>query len=119
VLPPPETSDSIKATGVFSGADRRIASRHFKGGEATAVFGGVRLDLRDALVETKPAIIDVTAVFGGVEVFAPADWRVDFDTNAVFGGTTDERRGGYPTRDGPPDLVITGDAVFDGVAVKG
>jgi hypothetical protein len=114
-----DTSDSVKATAVFSAADRRIASHHFKGAEATAVFGGVRLDLRDAVVESKPAVIDVTAVFGGVEVFAPTDWRVDFETNAVFGGATDERPAGHPSPDGPPDLVITGNAVFGGVAVKG
>ncbi|MBM3926459.1 MAG: hypothetical protein FJ320_10860 [SAR202 cluster bacterium] len=87
-----ESGDAVKATAVFSGTSRRISSQHFKGGDATAVFGGVELDLRNAVIESKPAVLNVTA---------------------------DERKDGHPAPDGPqPDLLITGTAVFGGVAVK-
>lgn len=112
------SADQPNITAIFSGASRRISSRSFKGAKLTAIFGGIQLDLREAIIETSPAILDVTAVFGGVGIKVPRDWSVEFQTSAVLGGIGDERKQGEPASGAAPHLLITGTAVFGGVSVK-
>jgi predicted membrane protein len=112
------SAEQPKITAVFSGASRRISSKSFKGAKLAAVFGGIQLDLREAIIETSPAILDVTAVFGGIEIKVPRDWSVEFQTSAALGGTNDERKPGEPVSGTAPRLLITGTTVFGGVSVK-
>ncbi len=101
----------------FSGVSRRITSKAYRGGRASASFGGVELDLRDAIVQDPPAVVTVRAFFGGVELRVPSDWNVILDVSAMFGGTSDERE--RPSFiDDQPKLVIRGSAMFGGVTVK-
>ncbi|MBI4337488.1 MAG: hypothetical protein HY683_06640 [Chloroflexi bacterium] len=116
----PVGADMLDIVAVFGGASRTISSKDFRGGKVTAIFGGVDLDLRDAAVQTPPAVVDVTAVMGGVEIKVPPDWKVQIDASAVFGGTSEERkRSEAAPSGGPPQLVVTGTIAFGGVSIKG
>lgn len=100
---------------VFSG--RRIAStadplRH---GSATAVFGGVEIDLAAARIDER-ATLEVVALFGGVDVEVPPGWRVELDGPAIFGGL--ENHVATPVDGAAPTLHITATAIFGGVDVK-
>jgi predicted membrane protein len=111
--------DTVRAFAMFSGADRRVTSQSFVGGEGTAVFGGVDIDLSDAAVREPPARINATALFGGIDIIVPEDWIVQMDVFGFFGGSGDER----PTRTKPDykqaaDLIVTGTAMFGGVGIK-
>lgn len=108
---------SFVHTDVFGGGDRRYDSEVFKGGQMTAIFGGGKLDLKQAKLPPEGASLDVTAIFGGYEVFVPADWRVDLRTTAIFGGASDERRAAVPQSG--PALTVTGTVLFGGLSVKG
>lgn len=101
---------------VFGGNERRVASKAFEGADLTALFGGVELDLRDAAVPNPPARVAATALFGGVEVVVPRDWRVEVDVLPVLGAATDERPR-RPEEHETVDLVVTGFAAFGGVTV--
>ncbi|MFA9424961.1 hypothetical protein [Natronorubrum sp. A-ect3] len=112
-----EVSDAfVTAVGLFGGADRRVTTDGFVGGELTAVFGGVDLDLRDATVSDRPARVNATAVFGGVDVRVPTDWNVQVDVLPIFGGAEDERPRRAEEHDSV-DLVVTGFAAFGGITV--
>ncbi|SIS06678.1 LiaF transmembrane domain-containing protein [Natronorubrum thiooxidans] len=112
-----EVSDAfVTAVGLFGGADRRVTTAGFAGGELTAVFGGVDLDLRDATVSDRPARVNATAVFGGVDVRVPTDWNVQVDVLPIFGGAEDERPRRAEEHDSV-DLVVTGFAAFGGITV--
>jgi hypothetical protein len=52
-----------------SGTDTRI----FTAGQATAIFGAARFDLRNASMTVDEARIDVNVVFGEVEVRVPGN----------------------------------------------
>jgi hypothetical protein len=52
-------------TAVFSGQDVRITDEFF-GANLTAVFGGVDLDLREAVIK-QDVVINGMVVFGGVD----------------------------------------------------
>jgi len=106
---------------VFGGAERRVESQNFEGGKVEAVFGGMELDLSGAAITSpdRRAILEVNAVFGGIEIRVPRTWRVEKKGSAVFGGFDDKT---FPPRPEPgvepPTLVIRGAAVFGGIEVK-
>jgi predicted membrane protein len=115
-------TNSMNATSVFGGIERRIGVRDFKYGSVSAVFGGVELDFRNAEMEGEEAVIDINVIFGGVEIRVPDHWRVEARNQTLFGGYTDETRGtgNTPGTDVPANktLVISGQVLFGGIEVK-
>lgn len=114
----PERIDAgwIDGIAIFGGQNQRSTADTFIGGDVSAVFGGYELDLRDAEVAERPARINAMALFGGVEVIVPREWRVQVDVLPIFGAASDER----PRREEEHeevDLVVTGFAAFGGVTV--
>ncbi len=59
---------TLDAFAIFSGLDRRVDSPDFRGGKATAVMGGIDLDLRAAGLAEGTAAIDLSVVMGGITV---------------------------------------------------
>ncbi|MDD2339596.1 MAG: hypothetical protein PHG79_04880, partial [Methanosarcina sp.] len=57
-------SGNIDLFAIFSGLNRASNSKNFRGGDITAVFGGVDLDLRDSNIEETPAKINIVSIFG-------------------------------------------------------
>jgi predicted membrane protein len=112
------TESEFSVTNVFSGSRRNVESPDFRGGEIVSIFGGVRLDLRRAKMTVDEAVIDVNAVFGGVEIRVPEYWNVEARGAGVFGGFDDKTI--HPRTDvnvKTPQLVVTGAAVFGGVSI--
>jgi predicted membrane protein len=109
-------SDFLTSVAVFGGRDERSTSRAFHGADLTAAFGGVELDLRDAVVEHPPATINASALFGGVDLIVPREWNVRVDVLPLFGAAEDERPRREEEHD-EVDLVVTGFALFGGVSV--
>jgi hypothetical protein len=88
----------------------------FKGGSAMAVFGGCEIDLRHAVLpEGGAAIVDVFAMFGGIEIRVPDDWQVVNRGNAILGAFENKSR---PLPGSSRRLVVTGTAIMGGVEVK-
>lgn len=115
---PAATDSSLGAWAIFSSVKRKVDSQDFKGGEAVAIFGEVRIDLRKAAIAGEQAVIDVNALFGGVDIRVPENWSVVMKGAGVFGAFEDKT---IPPRVDPgvkpPQLVITGTAVFGATKV--
>jgi predicted membrane protein len=106
----------LNAVAVFGGCERRIAGQNFQGGRATAVFGGIELDFRDADMDSE-AILEINCVFGGVEIRVPETWHVHSRSLPVFGGYEDKTR--QPNNPGKTKtLIVTGMVVFGGIEIK-
>lgn len=111
--------DHLSEWAVFGGTRRRVNSQDFQGGEAFAMFGGVEIDLRPAATTREEVLIEVNAIFGGVEVRVPESWDVLVRGAGIFGGYEDETMDSRVATDGKrPRLVVNGFAVFGGVTVK-
>ena len=104
-------------TAIFGDADQRISEQDFRRGQCTAVFGACKIDLRDAQIQGREAVLETYAIFGGVEIRVPQDWEVVNRSIAVFGGIDDHRRE-PPSGPGTKTLILNGAAVFGGVTVK-
>jgi predicted membrane protein len=106
----------LNAVAVFGGCERRVATANFQGGRATAVFGGIELDLRDADMEAE-AILEINCIFGGGEIRVPESWHVHSRSLPVFGGYEDKTR--QPANPGKTKtLIVTGMVVFGGIEIK-
>lgn len=108
--------DKVTGFAVLGGSSRKSASQDFKGGDFTAIMGGCEVDLRNARIGDGPAVIDVFAFWGGVEIKVPPDWAVDGQVTAILGGF--ENRTGTGQVDPSQHLVIRGLAMMGGVDVR-
>lgn len=99
----------------FSGQTIDFNDEEFKGCYISAVFGGVKCDLKNAIIK-KDVVIDVNSIFGGVDILVPEDVNVKISSTAIFGGVSDERKN--KTNDGKHTIYINATAMFGGVEIK-
>ena len=113
------TASALFETAIFSGGKRRLVVPDFRGGKVDAVFGGFEIDLRNCDIAGDSAVLELNAVFGGVEVRVPEHWIVVCKGAGVFGAFSDETR--HPDPNQVPNrkqLILKGGAVFGGVVIK-
>ena len=107
-----ENKDEYYAT--FSGQRLNFTGDEFKGASANAIFGGVDVDLRNANI-TQDQIINVTVVFGGIDILVPNNVNVKVVSNSIFGGV-DNKVKSY--NENLPTIYIKAFCLFGGVEVK-
>ncbi len=108
----------VDSTAIFSGSRRQPqGGQPFKGGNLTAIFGGVELDLRAAEPSPEPMTLDVFVLFGGGEIRVPPGWAVDIRTTSIFGGVANKIYEAPPAA-GAPRLILTGSVFFGGFEVR-
>ena len=112
-----QNPDSDKMIAIFGGVTRSGRWRVRKNIQALALFGGMDLDLRNAIFEAPVVEISGFWCFGGLDIKVPEGIDVRDQTAGVFGGT-DIRDIGDPAP-GAPTLVIKGMTLFGGVSVRG
>jgi predicted membrane protein len=110
-----DANDTVSALAVLSGVNRGNNSRAFKGGDLTAVMGGCEIDLREATIEGE-AVLDVFAMWGGIEIRVPESWTVVGRVTPLLGGFDDKTRPPQPVS--TQRLVIRGVVIMGGVEVK-
>lgn len=108
--------DSIDSFVLFSGLETNNQSQEFKGGKGTAVFGAIELDLREAKLYNNEGYMELTSIFGGIEVFVPMGWRVEMSGVPIFGAWSNKTR--LTSDSNAPILRIKCVVVFGGIDVK-
>jgi hypothetical protein len=111
---------TFTAVAVFSGCERRYTGQHFQGGTVTSIFGGVELDFRDADMDDE-AILDVSCIFGGVEIRVPETWYVLPRSVPIFGGLEDKTHQNKIDDSAGAKrktLIVTGQVIFGGVDIR-
>ena len=97
----------------FSGCDLNYDGKVFEGAELTSVFGGVKCDLRKAIIE-KDCAIEVCAIFGGIDVLVPDHVNVKVNSTSIFGGVSN-KTAAHPNA---PTVYVSGTCMFGGVDIK-
>jgi predicted membrane protein len=108
----------IDEANVFSGSHRVIPPCEFKGGKISNVFGGSKIDLTKTTLAPGENLLEISCVFGGVEIIVPLDWNVQIHVSSVMGAFSDKRNFINNTLDHSRCLIIKGSAVFGGGEVK-
>lgn len=97
----------------FSGCNLNYDGEVFEGAELTAVFGGVKCDLRNAVID-KNCGIQVSAIFGGIDILVPDNINVKVNSNCIFGGISNKTA----VHKTAPTIYINGTCMFGGVEIK-
>ena len=112
-------SDYVDELSVFSGSERIITSKEFKGGKMTSIFGGTSLNLVNSDLAQGTNILDVFVLFGGTDIVVPSDMNVKVNVTAIFGGFSDDRKMiAENENNNGKELVIKGLVLFGGGEVK-
>lgn len=99
----------------FSGQDLIYDGELFDGAELTAVFGGLKCDIRNAIIENDCAI-SATAIFGGIDILVPDNVNIKINSNSIFGGVSDKNH--HSPIQGAPTVYINATCMFGGVDIK-
>ncbi len=109
--------DTLSRQVTFSGAQYRVESQAWKGGELGVTLGGVELDLRNARLEPEGAQLDVHVLMGGLDIRVPDTWQVSCDVAPMFGSAEDGTRSTQGSTNAPR-LRVTGSVTLGGVNIR-
>lgn len=99
----------------FSNQVVDFSGETFRGTTLSAVFGGVKCDLRNAHIEENQ-VINGTSIFGGIDIYVPDDVKVKIKSTSIFGGVTDKKK--HSTDETAKIIYINATCVFGGVEIK-
>jgi len=99
----------------FGNQNIEISNEVFNGCELTAVFGSVKCDLKDAIIEEN-IVIDANAIFGGITIYTPENINIKVVSTPIFGGVSDKRQ--IKTKDSKLTIYINATCVFGGIEIK-
>lgn len=83
--------------------------------QAAAVMGGCEIDLRSMKRGDAPPVIDVFALWGGIEITIPEGWGLDNRVTPLLAGVEDKTA---PPAPDAPRVVLSGTLVMGGVEVR-
>lgn len=110
-----EESDELALVAIFDGIELENGSQAFRGGSLLTWFGGIDLDLRQARLAPR-ARLRAHALWGGIAVRVPTEWRVESHARALAGGVASDPSSGEDAD--APVLVLEGFALLGGIAVS-
>ena len=99
----------------FSGQKMNYTNEVFDGAELNAIFGGIECDLRNAVIE-KNAVINVSCVFGGIDILVPDNVNIKVSSSSIFGGISNKKHSNSDKN--AVTLYINGNCMFGGVDIK-
>ena len=112
-------ADAVDHWVIFGGVEESLTSQRFTGGNATVVFGGAEIDLRKAALAEGDVTLNLSVIFGGIEVKVPETWQVVVDGTAILGGVEDKTGGArQEAMQSQPRLHIRAVAIFGGVEIS-
>ena len=112
------TSDEFVLAVYFGGAERASTAGSLRRGVVRVCCGGVDLDLRGAVLDPGGATLELSPLWGGVNVRVPRTWRVIVDDRSTLGGVDAHVTPHAELPDDAPVLRVAASARLGGVALK-
>lgn len=113
--PAGDPNATMSVMAIMGGVTRGNNSRAFRGADVLAFMGGCELDLRKAAINGE-AVIDVFAMWGGIEIRVPEDWTVVSHIMPLMAGVDDKTR--PPQTATAHRLTLRGFILMAGVEIK-
>ena len=108
--------DYIEESVLLSGIEKNIQSQNLKGGKISSTLGSIELDLRESNLHDGEATLDIDVVLGGVELYLPEDWKVEYKGSPTLGGIDIRKRDNL--RPDSPVLKINYSILMGGIDIK-
>ena len=111
-------SDEFELAAYFGGAERTSTATSLRRGVVRVCCGGVDLDLRGAVLDPEGATLELSPLWGGINVRVPRTWRVIVDDRSTLGGVDARVTPPAELPDDAPVLHVVASARLGGVALK-
>lgn len=102
-------------TATFSGQNLNFDGEEFKGSNLNAIFGGIKLDLRKAIIN-EDIVINASSIFGGIDIYIPDNCKVKIKSNSIFGGVSNNKK--CNVDENSYTIYINASCMFGGVEIK-
>jgi hypothetical protein len=110
------TGPRIEVSAFMAGSQRKIVSREFSTADVNAVLAGTTLDFRPSKLANARGVVDVFAMWGGIDLIIPPEWRVVSEVTPILGVFQDETV--VPADPDAPTLVVRGTIMMGGIEVR-
>ena len=110
--------DVVDSFVMFGSVGARSRSQQFRGGSAIAMFGEIKLDLRESQPDSVRTTLDATAVFGAIVIRVPREWRVEVSGAPVFGVINNQATAEGSLSEDSRTLRVDALAVFGEVKIE-
>lgn len=117
-LAPACERDTDTVLAIFGGLERHGAWTLPRQLKASAIMGGLVLDLREAALLPGASEIHVTAIMGGAQIIVPPSLAVEVSGTAIMGGFAHIERAPVQRDPGQTVLRVHGIALMGGVSVE-
>lgn len=87
----------------------------FNGTNLDAIFGGIKLDLRNSNIK-EDIVINASAIFGGIDIYVPDNVKVKIKSTSIFGGVSDKKKN--ESNDSSHTIYVNAVCLFGGVDIK-
>ena len=108
-------TDTKEYCSCFSGQTINFDNEEFMGCSISAIFGGVKCDLRNTIIKNY-VVINATSIFGGITIYVPEGVNVKITSTSIFGGVSDERKN--KTNNNEHTIYIDTTSMFGGIEIK-
>ncbi len=101
-------------SAIFS-SNRIHITDQFYGTNLNSIFGGIVLDLRDAIIPGDVEI-NATAIFGGMDIYLPRNVKLKTNNVPIFGGVSNKAV--QSTDPAAPTIYLNSTCMFGGIDIK-
>ncbi|AFV24106.1 putative transmembrane protein [Methanolobus psychrophilus R15] len=119
---PSKSSDQkVDMTAVFDDVKVSNISKDFVGGNITVVLGDSELNMKESVIKSPPAKINIMVLLGEINIKVPDSWQVEMDVVNILGDVHDKRPSTSAQRSGTfekPHLIITGFVMLGDFSIK-
>lgn len=77
-------NDDNSYCATFGSQNVSFNEEKFNDADLNAVFGGIKFDLRNAIIDGD-IVINASAIFGGIEIYVPVNVKVKIKSIPIFG----------------------------------
>lgn len=110
----PAMAEGSTVWGVLSTQQLNVKDRAFAGGRAFAFMGTAKVNLTEADLGPGPAVLEVFALMGGIEIYVPDGWHVRAEVVPFMAGVETNTR----SKTGGKELLVRGFVMMAGVDIK-
>lgn len=102
----------LEYTSIFSGQKEIYPNQQFSGASILTIFGGMELDLRNAIIN-EDIVINSTSICGGVNILVPSNVNIKISSIPIFGGAANKARPCVNVN--APTIYINATCIFGGL----
>ena len=112
---PTPGAERISAFALMAGNVQRSGSAAVGTVQATAIMGGCEIDLRQMAPGERETIVDLFAMWGGIEIVIPEGWALENRVTPIIAGLENKTA---PAAPDAPRVILRGTVVMGGIEVR-